>query len=695
MKKYILLFGLFVVLVTSILISSCEEEGEQNRTPTCNFISPLNNDTILIGEVVEIIVNADDEDGNLKEILFYVNNEQIGADKDYPYMLEWNTGDKQASSYTIKVEAIDEFNAKAENSITVNLLSNALNANFTVNETTIVLGDTVNFTDLSEGVISSWNWQMGDGSSSNLEKPSHKYAVPGVYTVTLKIQNEFSQATETKTDYITVQTLPTVTTNDITYYNSSSAEVGGNITDDGFSEIIEKGIYYSKETDPVNSGTQVIIEEGVESFIDTLTNLDVNTKYYVCAYAKNAAGENYGEVKSFTTLIGLPAITTTEITNITAISATGGGNVTDDGGFVITAKGTCWSTTNNPTTSDSHTSDGTGIGNFTSNLAGLNANTTYYVRAYATNINGTTYGTELSFTTRDGIPTDLTTTAITNITTNSAVSGGSIDDDGGAAIAARGVCWSTSSNPTISDNYTNDGSGTGSFISNITGLNINTSYYVRSYVTNSIGTYYGDVKSFTTDDGLPSGIATAEISNIGATYATSGGNVSDDGGFSITSRGVCWSTSSNPTISDNYTNDGSGTGSFISNITGLTVNTTYYIRAYATNENGIVYGDEKSFTTDDGLPSGITTAEISNIGATYATSGGNVSDDGGFSITSRGVCWSTSNSPTISDNYTNDGSGTGSFTSDITGLTVNTTYYIRAGLAPYKSDLIIDGYTNI
>ena len=92
-------------------------------------------------------------------------------------------------------------------------------------------------------------------------------------------------------------------------------------------------------------------------------------------------------------------------------------------------------------------------------------------------------------------------------------------------------------------------------------------------------------------------VVTSSVSNVTTSSATCGGNVISDGGLEITVRGVCWSTSEHPTVSDNNTIDGSGLGSFTSNITGLTANTTYYVRAYATNANGTVYGEQKTFTT--------------------------------------------------------------------------------------------------
>ena len=97
-------------------------------------------------------------------------------------------------------------------------------------------------------------------------------------------------------------------------------------------------------------------------------------------------------------------------------------------------------------------------------------------------------------------------------------------------------------------------------------------------------------------------VTTNSVSDIGVDIATCGGNVTSDGGASVTGRGVCWSTSPNPTVSNNHTTDGSGTGSFTSGMTGLTPNTTYYVRAYATNSVGTAYGAQVSFTTEAAGP---------------------------------------------------------------------------------------------
>ena len=100
----------------------------------------------------------------------------------------------------------------------------------------------------------------------------------------------------------------------------------------------------------------------------------------------------------------IPSVTTAQITSITESSAISGGEITNDGGAPITARGVCWSTVQNPTISDEKTSDGTGSGDFSSSLSGLMENTTYYLRAYATNSKGTAYGPEISFSTIESEP---------------------------------------------------------------------------------------------------------------------------------------------------------------------------------------------------------------------------------------------------------------------------------------------------
>ena len=190
------------------------------------------------------------------------------------------------------------------------------------------------------------------------------------------------------------------------------------------------------------------------------------------------------------------------------------------------------------------------------------------------------------------------TAEVTDITSSSAKCGGGVSDGGGAVVVERGVCWNTSGNPTVLDFSTKDGSGLGTYISNITDLEHNTTYYVRAYAANANGVAgYGPEVSFTTLEKLLPIVTTNTVTNIKATTATCGGNVTFDGNSTVTARGICWSTLQNPTIEDNKTSNGSGVGSYASKMGNLELNTTYYVRAYTTNEVGTAYGEEVSFTT--------------------------------------------------------------------------------------------------
>jgi uncharacterized protein (TIGR02145 family) len=364
----------------------------------------------------------------------------------------------------------------------------------------------------------------------------------------------------------------------------------------------------------------------------------------------------------------LPVVQTAATGTITPTTAESGGTVSDDGGAAVIERGLCWATTNNPTIAGNKLVLGNGSGSFSGNITGLAPATTYYVKAYATNANGTSYGSAVSFITLSQSVPLVISTAISNLSQTTAVSGGTITSDGGQAVVARGVCWSTSQNPTTSNSKTSDGTGTGTYSSTLSGLSPNTTYYLRAYATNGLGTGYGNQLVFTTGTPTLATLTTAEVVNVSNNSANCGGNISNEGG-SVTARGVCWSTSPNPTIANSKTSDGTGGGLFTSFLTGLNAGTTYYVRAYATNASGTAYGDQKSFVTSSQSTSLalVNTLSVSNIGTISATVNCSISNQGGSGVTERGICWSNQNiGPTVIDWRISSGQGAGNYSVTIT-----------------------------
>ncbi|MEI6048761.1 MAG: FISUMP domain-containing protein [Bacteroidota bacterium] len=304
----------------------------------------------------------------------------------------------------------------------------------------------------------------------------------------------------------------------------------------------------------------------------------------------------------------IPTVKVASVTNITTTSATSGGEITSDGGAEVTARGVCWSVNQNPTTADNKTSDGSGTGSFTSVISGLSSGKAYYLKAYAINEIGTAYSSQVTFNALALIP-DLTTASVSAIATTTATSGGNISSDGGASVTARGVCWSLSVSPTTAlTTKTSDGIGTREFTGSLTGLTANTTYYVRAYAVNSVGTAYGTQVSFTTSaeastvPGAPTiGTATAGNAQATVTFTAPGSN----GGSAITG----YTVTSNP---GNIT--ATGTASPLT-VTGLTNGTAYTFTVVATNAIGNSLASAASNSVTPSVP-----ATVSDIdGNTYNT----------------------------------------------------------------------------
>ena len=423
----------------------------------------------------------------------------------------------------------------------------------------------------------------------------------------------------------------------------------------------------------------------------------------------------------------LPTVNSTNSSNITPNTAASGGNVISDGGSPVTARGIVWSTFPNPTVSLSTiTNNGSGLGIFSSTISGLILNTTYYARAYATNNVGTGYGNEISFTTKTdstnvmGIPCPGTPTVkdIDGNTYNTVQIGTQcwtkenlkvtkyndgttipLDTSGGIGGNGTGQTWTArfTGARTI---YANDNTNLATY-----GYLYNW-YAVKGIVTEGSTSYknlcptgwhipsnaewttltnYLGGESVAGGKMKSSGTTNWNSPNTGATNesgfsAPPGGFRNSDGSFNfIRLNAFFWSA-------NEYDNSNAWYHYLYFNIGNVGRNSNYN-KSFGASVRCL----RDSITTNPIQKPILTTNTLTAITQTGVTTGGNITSDSGLPITSRGVVWSTSPSPTILlSTKTSNGTGIGSFTSLLTNLIPKTTYYVRA----YATNSAGTGYGN-
>lgn len=192
-------------------------------------------------------------------------------------------------------------------------------------------------------------------------------------------------------------------------------------------------------------------------------------------------------------------------------------------------------------------------------------------------------------------PPSVTTGAASNIQGTTADLAGEVTGTGGGTVSERGVCWSTTSNPTTSDSKQTSAGSTGSYTVGATGLSTNTLYHYRAYVTTENSTQYGDDQNFTTDN-TPS-VSTTSLGSISPVSVIANGNVTDAGNNTVSERGFVIAKTENPTTGDTKVTSGSGTGTYNAKISGLHPGSRYHVRAYAINGVGTSYGADFVFVT--------------------------------------------------------------------------------------------------
>jgi len=488
---------------------------------------------------------------------------------------------------------------------------------------------------------------------------------------------------------------PKVTTGSSTNIYRKGATLSGSIQLTGTDNTKNYGILLS-ELQSMAEYTEYPIVDQSTDFSVSVSNLTAGTTYYYCAYAFSGYNMIKGEVKNFTTTNSNVPIFD-EILQIAKdeFSCEVSAKLIDEGGSEISLSGFCWSKVgeSEPTTDSSVINAHIENGSISAKITGLEANTEYQIRAYATNSDGIGYSKVIK------VKTDVTKTPVLSAITQKEASDFSVTveaqiiDVGTSAVSKAGFCWSTTNQtPTIDDENKDLTSqlanGNTTFSASLSDLTPGATYYIRAYATNEQGTSYSEVFTFTTATAKAptlSAITQKEASNFSVTVEA---QIIDAGTSAVSKAGFCWSTTNQtPTIDDENKDLTSqlanGNTTFSASLSDLTPGATYYIRAYATNEQGTSYSEVFTFTTAEAeIPtlSVITQKEGSDFSVTIEAQ---VTDAGTSAVSKAGFCWSTTKqTPTIEDN-SNDltsqlTNGNTTFTATLSNMTPNTTYYIRA-----------------
>ncbi|MHA8099864.1 LamG domain-containing protein [Aquirufa aurantiipilula] len=372
-----------------------------------------------------------------------------------------------------------------------------------------------------------------------------------------------------------------------------------------------------------------------------------------------------------------PVVITSPATEITLSKAKINGEVTNEGFSAASERGFVMSETNpKPSVSDTKYTVGYGKGTFFKELDNLKVNTKYYFSAFATNTKGTSYGEILNFTTADYALATVTMEEPKNITYTTVQLTGNVTDEGGTEVTERGFCLNNAPNPTSANIKIVNGKGSGAFSTVITQLKEDSTYYTRSYAINGKGISYGKEFNFKTLAFKKPLVETNNPSNVSAKTATLNGNITDRGGAEIKEKGFLIGIDQNPIGKIEVTTNDSVKYNY--ELKDLKFNTKYYFKAYATNIKGTSYGETLNFTTADYLLASLTSEEPKNINYTSVQLTSSVIDDGGDEVSERGFCLNTSPSPTISNIKIPNGKGKGAYSTVVTQLKDETTYYFRA-----------------
>lgn len=484
-----------------------------------------------------------------------------------------------------------------------------------------------------------------------------------------------------------------VNTFDATDVTNTTATLHGEILNAGTPAYTERGVVYDTQSIPTTSACIKKLSSPVtndKKFSCNIDGLSPVQTYYARTYIVQNGTTIYGNIVSFTTSQQTTTLSTAAVTQIGATTATFNASVLNVGAPAYTERGFCYSKGTNPTIADNRKPvNGSGAGDFSLAVTNLEYPVTYYVRAYAIQAGNPVYGNVVSFSTNQQ-PTAITTSAVTQIGSSTATFNASISDVGLPAYTERGFCYSQYGNPTIATNRKQvSGNGTGNFSLQVTNLAYPVTYYVCAYAIQDGNAIYGNTVSFTTEF-RTTAVSTSAATEISTSSAKLNGTITDVGSPAYTQRGFCYSnTNSSPTIANDKVSEyNSYAGNFNKTISNLQEGTTYYVRAFAMQDNQYIYGNTVSFTTSS-LPSvrtdAVTSLTKTDLGGGFyyqwsATFNATVLSVGTPAYNGRGFVYGTTTNPTVGSgtNVSLTGSGTGKFSTTVSNLSDMQTYYVRA-----------------
>ena len=495
----------FILLVTlSVLFAGCK------NTPP-GIVTNLPSDTINIshGDLLDLEIRFTDDSEELVSFKVMLNDKELYSGSDSLFKYKLKTAELNAGKYTLSITAED-----ADRQVSKKLLSvNIKGVNPSIGElavsdigatyvkATFKITSTGGLKIDEKGILYYVTAQEGTEEkkividNSELKTDDIIEGFPRDTDLRLRAYSTNTAGTG-YSDYISIKTndgIPIVKTGEVSNIHSKTVNASGMLITDGGDRLIKYGICYSENPEP-DIDDYVSYGPGAANYVIELDGLVPFTKYYFRAFGTNRFETSYGKTGEFETT-GPPTVKTGTPGRITISSIEMSIEVLNNGGHEVTDAGICYSMLRNPTFDTNVSSFGKGTGKFDHVVENLDPGTNYYLRAYAINSEGVSYGDELLLFTKKGIA-EVVSAGASDLDYSSVTIRGNVTDDGGLDVIERGVVWDTVPRPTVNNNYAVVEGNVGEYSYTISGLETGRKYYARAYTRNARGYVYAEPVEF-------------------------------------------------------------------------------------------------------------------------------------------------------------------------------------------------------